>query len=610
MIEFKKFSPNFSSIQLFAVFIAVMVYESMVLFIRNDLDFSIPFFLLIVLLSIVFFAIQSKLKNFYPMAVIAAIFVFSNFALQRMEFVIDYNIFYFLGFAMFCALLLNCIQREKFKEFWIILLLLVVATMLGQFFTQIPIGDEGTHINSLTLLEEGKILPESLGIHNYLNISPVYFYYIVIITKILGISLVDSFFLLKTIFTLAIFVSFVLLATQFSDKKLGLWAALLAFLPILNLHLAPQLLGRLLILNLFIYLYLKYFALKKMRLLLLFLIVLLVYINLTTLYISFAVFGVLVIIFFLQKLRKKDVYYMDFALLGLFLLLVFSYFTSINVAQGITSTLIPGTDVTQDPAIILEPVNVVPLSGFSKQLVSFSSRLPIFVQPQAEKLIVSLNNYVFFFGLIPLFTNLFYFALIFVLVLIVFFKLRNNFLSYYSFGFFALILILALIGFQQGVHATLSTLNIVFFVCVLLILSKKPAMALIFSFFVLAFFAVPYDFSSSIAENSVVQLTPVIARLDGFDKDVKYFVSVTQSSGELFIQPTDSGKNIAFVSCAEAKPYDFVLNVKGFGKINGYCNYDASLSISNANSFKAVKQVYESEKVKGYSVNIKELINK
>lgn len=607
MLEFK-LAPEFSNWQLLLVFIAVMVYESMVLFIRNDLNYSIPFFLLIVFVSMAFYAIQSRLEKFYPMAIIATIFVFSNFALQRMEFVIDYNIFYFLGFAMFVALLLNCIQREKFKEFWIILALLVVATMLGQFFTQIPIGDESTHINSLTLLEEGKILPESLGIHNYLNISPVYFYYIAIIAKILGISLIDVFFLLKTIFTLAIFISFVLLATQFSDKKIGLWAALLAFFPILNLHLAPQILGRLLILNLFIYLYLKYFAFKKMRLLLLFLIILLVYINLTTLYMSFAVFAVLVIIFFLQKLRKKDAYFLDFAILALFALLVVSYFTAVNLAQSVAGTIIPGAQPT-GPALILEPIQQIPLSEFSVQLMSFASGLPDFIKPQAEKLIISLNNYVHFFGWISLLTNLFYFALIFVLVLLVFLKLRNSFLGYYSFGFFALIAILVLVGFQQGVHAVLSTLNIVFFVCVLLILSKKPAFALMFSFFVLAFFAVPYDFNSSIMENSLVNLTPNIAKLPGFEKDIKYFAVVTDFSGEIFIQPTNSGKNIAFVICPQSKPFDFILNVKGFGKIFGHCNYDSTLSIANAYSFKAIKQVYESEFVKGYSVDVKQLIH-
>src|SRR3989344_2077893 len=304
---FKKIFSFNTNAGVMLVFLAVMVYESMVLFIRNDLNFSIPFFLLIVFLSMAFYLIQSKMKYFFPMAIIASIFVFSNFMLQRMEFAVNYSIFYFLGFAMFVALLLNAIQKEKSKEFWIIIALMVFSTILGQFFTQIPIGDESTHINSLTLLEEGRIQPESLGIHNYLNISPVYFYYLVIIAKVFGLSITDMFFLLKTVFTVLIFLSYVLIGSQFSDKKTGLWAGLLAFFPILNLHLAPQILGRLLILNLFIYLYLKFFHLKKMRLSLVFLIIVLVYINLTTLYISFALFALLVVIFFLQKLRKKDV---------------------------------------------------------------------------------------------------------------------------------------------------------------------------------------------------------------------------------------------------------------------------------------------------------------
>ena len=290
------------------LFVLLVVYQSFAAFESKTLSAQPLVLFGVFAVSAMVFLVQSRMKSFLPLSVIASVLVFSSFFGQRFIEGIQYTPLYFVGFAIFAALLVSALMQEKRKEFWIILLLFFASIAILQLTPRQYVGDEQGHISSLSLLEKGIISPESLGMHHYLNVSPFYFYYLVIIAKSIGVPIAELFFFLKLFFSFLIFLSFYLLASQFSDKKTGLIAALLISLPIANMHLAPQIIGKFLILNLFIYIYLRYFKELRSRILLIFLIISLVYVNLTTLYTSFALFGVFVAIYFFSYLKKKRFY--------------------------------------------------------------------------------------------------------------------------------------------------------------------------------------------------------------------------------------------------------------------------------------------------------------
>ena len=145
---------------------------------------------------------------FFPFVSLGAILIFFSFFGQRFELTVEYNLFYYIGFALIAASVVFALIKQNKKFFWISMFLLFIATLSPLVTPQILIGDERVLLNNLTKLESGKFQASDFGKHNYVNVSFVYFYYLVIIAKVFGTSVANIFFILKFFFLVLIFLSF------------------------------------------------------------------------------------------------------------------------------------------------------------------------------------------------------------------------------------------------------------------------------------------------------------------------------------------------------------------------------------------------------------------
>ncbi|MBU2099632.1 hypothetical protein KKB11_00180, partial [Candidatus Micrarchaeota archaeon] len=314
-------------------------------------------------------------------------------------------------------------------------------------------------------------------------------------------------------------------------------------------------------------LYLKYFNQLNSRILLVIMMLLITYINLTTLYISLAVFGFFVFLFFFKNAISRKAYFTDIIILFLFIVLVGTYSTSIDLfglagsfsdVQGSISDV--GGNVQQE--IIREEdlsskVNPLEIqkSGLppSEELVPEEKFLEI---PFLRRFIPFINNYIMQFGLEQLVLKLLNYFLLSVLVLTVFFLFPDKKQIFvFSIAIFFLVLFLIHLQFQDGVHATLELTSLVMGVCIVLVFYRKP----------LYFIPLILLFISSIS-------APVLFASNQYGESAELFASEFSSKeliGKNLVTVTMSGSfgskeylsNSGFVvSCVDQKPFEFYLN--------------------------------------------------
>lgn len=515
--------------------------------------------------SLIAIFLMFKLNRFYPFISLGVLLVFFSFFSQRFDLLVEYNFLYFLGFGLVAASVVYSLLKQNNKFFWISMFLLFLATLIPLISPQILIGDERILLGNLTKLESGKFLPSDFGKHNYVNVSFVYFYYLIIIAKIFGTSVVNIFFFLKFFFLVLIFLSFYLLATRFVDKKLALFVVLISFFPIQNLHLAPQMIGKFIVFLVFIYFYLKYFKQLNSRIILVVMMLLITYINLTTLYISLAVFGFFVFVFFFRKAISRKAYFTDLVILFLFVVLVGTYSSSIDLF-GLAGQY---SDVSEIESIATGKENIVReedlssrVDPFEQQTSSGPKEKEVISEEKYEevpfirRLVPFVNSYAEQYGITRLIEKITNYSLLVLLVLTSFFlfpKSRQIFI--FSMAVFFLVLFLIHIQFHDGVHATLELTSLVFGVCIVLIFYRKP---LYFIPLMLLFFSIvsaPLLFETSqYGEASAVFATEFSSRNLIGEK-------LTPVSYSSILTSEKYQNNSGFVvSCIQSKPYEVYLN--------------------------------------------------
>ncbi len=338
------------------------------------------------------------------------------------------------------------------------------------------------------------------------------------------------------------------------------------------------------------------------------------YINLTTLYISVAVFGFFVLVFFFKKASSKKTYYTDIAIFLLFGILVATYSTSINlfdlagsysefdddfkpIIDSDQNNEIP-VQIEQETVLREEDLNPKsnPFDGIQvntklekKELIPEKTFENI---PFVRRFVPFVNNYVNQFGVEQLMQKLIYYSLVGILVLASFFlfpKKRKIFVL--SMALFALILFLIHIQFQDGVHATLEVTGFILGVCIVLIFHKKPLYFI--PILLLAFSsagAVTLFSSSQYAEaNELFSLEFSANNIIG-EKLTPITIFNTANSNQY-------ANAFGFsVSCIKEKPYDFYLN-------DVYLRCDDKARISSIG-----KIIYENEYSKVYLIKAQELI--
>ncbi|MFH1663851.1 MAG: hypothetical protein ABH986_03530 [archaeon] len=472
--------------------------------------------MLVFLVSGISIFLLFRFKKVYPFVSAGAILIFASFFSQRFDLIVEYNLLYFIGFGLLSASLVYSLIEKKKTVFWLSLFILFISTLAPLITSQILIGDERVLLDNLTKLESGKFSLADFGKHNYVNVSFVYFYYLVIIAKIFGTSAGNLFFLFKLFFLLLIFLSFYLVSTRFLDEKLALFAVLIAFFPIQNIHLAPQMIGKFMIFLVFIYFYLKYFKQLNSRIIIVVMMLIVTYINLTTLYIAIAVFGFFVAIFFFSKAISRKAYFTDIAILLLFTVLVATYSTSINLfgltkeyagisGENLGSILDENKSFLEEEKVVREEQlnpRANPLTDvLGLQEKTTGQLIPESVAenvPFMRRLVPFINNYANNFGVEQLIDKLIHYFLVSLLVLTAFFVYpgrRQIFV--FSIGVLFLVLFLIHIQFQDGVHATLEVTSLILGVCIILVFHKKPLYFIPIMLLVLSSLSAPAFFTNS-----------------------------------------------------------------------------------------------------------------
>jgi hypothetical protein len=552
--------------------------------------------------SLIVIFLLFKFNKVIPVVLFGSALIFFSFFQARFDFGVEYNLFYFSGFSLLSASILYSLIKQKREVFWFSLLLLFVASLSPLLSAHVLIGDERILLDNLSKLETGKFLPSDFGEHNYVNVSFVYFYYLVIIAKIFGVSVESIFFVLKFFFLLLIFLSFYLISTRFIDEKLALFVVLVAFFPIQNLHLAPQMIGKFIIFLVFIYFYLKYFRQLNSRIILVVMMLLITYINLTTLYISLAVFAFFVFVFFFKKAISRKAYFTDLVILFLFVILVGTYSASIDLfglAEKYSDIQVlpyKGEEKPASEAIVKEEDLSSKVDPFAKKAEEISGEELI---PETEfkdvpfvrRVVPFLNNYVRQFGLEQLFTKMVNYVLLSVLVLTAFFLYPDKRQVFvFSLAIFFLVLFLIHIQFQDGVHATLEVTSLIFGVCMVLIFYKKPFYFIPLMLLVFSSASAPllFDVSQYAEANLLFNVEYTSHNILG-----ENLVSVTKSnainSNQYF---SDSG---FLVSCVNSKPFEFYLN-----GIYLRCDYFGRIGYIG-------EKIYENEYSKAYIVSAEKL---
>jgi len=506
------------------LFFAVVAYQFVELLFFGGAINKVFMSLLAFMVALVVFFLQSKSKYYFPFVALSSFLLFYSFWNQDFASGVDFTLPYYIGFGVFLGSCINAIIKEKYVVFWLFLLAVIAASAIP-LTLRIPIGDEGGHLQNLSALETGLYKPADFGAENYVNISFVYFYYLVIVAKLVGLPVVEIFFALKLLFIILIFITTYLIASLLSDKRIGLLAALIAFFPLFNLHFAPQMIGKYALLMVFLYIYLKYLKSNSSRIIIILLMVLLVYINLTTLYLSLVLFGFFVWFYFLFGAIKKKMYLLDLVTLALFVVLVFTYLTSINLLE-VSSEKIPGFQQEQ-PVIEEGTITAKPVSG--EQQVQAKARL---IEPPKKqevaiisedtlgsftapfvKLIPSSRirdfflSYLSVFGFRQFYHKLFFYGLIVIILILFLFAEKTNYKNALIYSLAIILLAVGFIGirFQEGVHATLEMLLLSFGVC-LMALYKKSILLVPLIMFILVFYAGINYFSVNYYEESSIEL--------------------------------------------------------------------------------------------------------
>ncbi len=561
------------------------------------------------LISFISVFLLFKFNKFFPFAVLGSILILFSFFGQRFETGVEYTLIYYLGYGLISAALVYSLIKRKNKLFWISMFLFFFSSLSPLITPQILIGDERILLTNLTKLESGEFLPSDFGEHNYVNVSFVYFYYLVIIAKILGTSVANIFFFLKFFFLVMIFLSFYLIATRFIDEKLAIFVVFIAFFPINNIHLAPQIIGKYIIFLVFIYFYLKYFEQLNSRIILVVMMLLITYINLTTLYISIAVFGFFVFVFFFKHAISRKAYFTDLIILFMFIILVGTYSSSIDLF-GLTEGY---ADLSEEDFLIFdenttffeeEKETIVREEQLNPKADPLAQKLPDYERevklinekqfenvPFIRRLVPFLNNYVSQFGLEQLVEKVIHYSLIGLLVLTAFFVYpKKRHIGILALALFFLVLFLIHIQFQDGVHATLDITSILLGVCIVLLFHKK------------AWYFIPIMLVTFAAVS-----TPILFNISQYGEANQLFASEFSSEdiiGEKLTPVTKfSGwssneyyNSFGFtVSCLDSTPYDFYLN-------------DVRMRCDEFSRIGSIgKKIYENEYSKVYIVSAEEL---
>ncbi len=598
---------SFFSHDYFLLFIFLYAFFYFFFFSRSNVfivsdKFIFGIFSFLISLAVIYFLF--KFNKFIPVVSAGALLVFFSFVFQRYEFAVQYSLLYYIGYGILSASIVYSLIKQKNVFFWISLGLLFFSVLLPLISPQILIGDERVLLTNLTKLESGEFSAEDFGKHNYVNVSFVYFYYLVIIAKIFGVPVASIFFLLKFFFLLMIFLSFYLLSTQFVERKLAVFVVLIAFFPIQNIHLAPQMIGKFIIFLLFIYFYLKYFKQLNSRIILIVLMLLITYINLTTLYISVSVFGFFVFLFFFRKAISKKAYFTDIIILFMFGVLIASYSTSIDLF-GLTEKYAGFSEKSLQDIFDEEPAqNIVreeelssKANPFEQKKLSESVKSELIPKqyfagmPFLRRFVPFINEYVMQFGLSQLIEKLFHYSLIALLVLTVFFVYpKHRIIPVFALAVFILVLFLVHLQFHDGVHATLEVTSILFASGIVLLFHRKPFYFILIMLLIFSFVSAPnlYDSSQFTEANHLFAKEFLENNLIG-----EKFTAVSFES----VRASEKNYN-AFgftVSCIEGKPYSFYLN-------DVYLRCDDFARIGSIG-----KKIYENEKSKAYLVSAQDL---
>jgi len=590
-------------------FVYMFLFSVVTTFAVNQTLLYSGFTLLVSFISVFFLF---KFNKFFPFAGLGAILILFSFFGQRFEIGVEYTLIYYLGYGLISAALVYSLIKRENKLFWISMFLLFFSTLSPLITSQILIGDERLLLTSLTKLETGEFKPSDFGEYNYVNVSFVYFYYLVIIAKVFGTSVANIFFLLKFFFLILIFLSFYLLATRFIDEKLAIFVVFIAFFPINNIHLAPQMIGKYIIFLVFIYFYLKYFEQLNSRIILIVIMLLITYINLTTLYISIAVFGFFVFVFFFKHAISRKAYFTDLIILFMFIILVGTYSSSINLF-GLTNDYVDLQEVNffkvlDENASIFQQIdsqkNIVREEQLNPKADPLTQEMPDYQRevklineeqfnniPYLRRFVPFINNYASQYGLDQLTEKITHYSLVALLVLTAFFlypKQRN--IGIFALAILFLVLFLIHIQFQDGVHATLDITSILLGVSIVLIFHKKAG------------YFIPIMLVTFAAVS-----TPILFNTSQYGEANQLFASEFSSrglTGENLTPITKfSGWNSnkyysAFgfaVSCLDNSPYDFYLN-----DIHMRCDEFSRIGLVG-------KKIYENEYSKVYVISVKEL---
>ncbi|MEW6295848.1 MAG: hypothetical protein AB1467_06190 [Candidatus Diapherotrites archaeon] len=539
--------------------------------------------------ALIVFFVQSKSKYYFPFIGLSSFLLFHSFWNQDFSLGVNLTLPYYIGFGIFFGSAVNAVIKEKYTVFWLALLAVIAASAIP-LTLRIPIGDERGHLQNLGALETGLYKPSDFGAGNYVNVSFVYFYYLAIIAKLLGTSVIEVFFALKLLFVLLIFIGIYLIASLLSDRRTGLLAALIAFFPLMNLHFAPQMIGKYGLLMVFLYIYLKYLKSNSSRILLILLMVLLVYINLTTLYLSLILFGFFVWFYFFFGVIKKKMYLIDLVTLGLFVLLVFTYLTSINLlevsseripgfqqeqpvmAEGtITAEPVSGEQIVRAKAIVIEPPKKQEVAVISEEsLRNFSAPL-IYIIP-SSRIRDFISSYIAVFGFRQFYHRLVYYLFVLVILLLFFFLEKSNYKNVLIYSLAVIMLAggLLVIRFQEGVHATLEMLTLSFSVCLIALFKRSFLLIFLILFMLVGYTGISYYANNYYGESSV-ELGQYLSNEKFLGQNL---IVVNESENIIKVNPASD----YIVPCSYGKPkeiyFDYLLircddmaRIGGIGKL-------------------------------------------
>jgi len=311
------------------------------------------------------------------------------------------------------------------------------------------------------------------------------------------------------------------------------------------------------------------------------------------------VFGFFVFVFFFKKTISRKAYFTDLAIFFLFVVLVGTYSSSIDlfslaggfsdITGSLEDTGINVVAKEEDLSSKVDPFDKKTDFGSENELVKEENFFGI---PFVRRFVPFINDYVKAYGIERLISKLINYLLLALLVIACFFLYpdkRQIFVL--SLAIFFLVLFLIHIQFPDGVHATLELTSLVFAVCFVLIFHKKP---FYFILLILLFFStwsgpLLFDISQQGEANHVF-----IEEFSSKNIIGKNLITVT-SKKALGSNQFNAGSGFV-VSCVNQNPYDFYLN-----SVHLRCDDFARIGSIG-------KKIYENPHSKAYIVYPNELI--